>query len=200
MKYILASASPRRKELLTLAGLSFCACTPKLEEETLPGEGAEEAALRLACLKAAAVAEQNPEDCVISADTIVVAPDGGLLGKPFSAEDAAQMLRRLSGREHRVVTGVCLRRGEIIRAFTQVTCVRFYPLTELEIESYIHSGEPMDKAGAYGIQGRGALLVEEVHGDYFNVVGLPVARVIRELSLLKAGDTPCPAPCVANSQ
>jgi septum formation protein len=183
MKFILASASPRRKELLTLAGLSFCVCSPKTEEEILPDEPPADAAMRLATLKAAAVAEQNPEAYVIAADTIVAAPDGELLGKPQDAADAARMLRLLSGREHRVITGVCLRRGEKTRTFAQETLVRFYALTEQEIESYIHSGEPMDKAGAYGIQGRGGLLVERICGDYFNVVGLPVGRLVRELAM-----------------
>ncbi|MDR3313254.1 MAG: Maf family protein [Oscillospiraceae bacterium] len=184
MKYILASASPRRKELLALAGLNFCVCSPQTEEVLLPAEPAAAAAMRLAAQKAAAVAAQNPEACIIAADTIVAAPNGELLGKPLDSADAVRMLRLLSGREHRVITGVCLRSGGQTHTFAQETAVRFYALTEQEIESYIHSGEPMDKAGAYGIQGRGGLLVESICGDYFNVVGLPVGRLLRELALM----------------
>ncbi len=184
MRYILASASPRRAELLALAGLRFVICAPEVDESPLPGEEPRATALRLAADKAEAVARKDPAACVIAADTIVVAPEGAPLGKPLDPEDAARMLRLLSGQEHRVITGVCLRRGELVRCFAQETAVRFYALTEGEIAQYIRSGEPMDKAGAYGIQGRGGLFVEGITGDYYNVVGLPVARLMRELAAL----------------
>jgi len=180
MTTILASASPRRRELLSLAGIAFEVHAPDVDERIDPAWTAAQAARALAELKAAAVAESFPRTCVVAADTVVEI-DGVLLGKPADAADAVRMLRLLSGREHRVVTGVCLRLGEARRVFSQETLVRFYPLGEDEIEAYVRTGEPMDKAGAYGIQGRGALLVEGITGDYFNVVGLPVARLVREL-------------------
>ena len=177
---ILASASPRRRELLALLGLPFKNHAPHVEERVDPSWTAAEAARNLAQQKALDVGASFPNACVIAADTIVEI-DGILLGKPVDAADAARMLRLLSGREHRVVTGVCLWRGEAMRVFSRETLVRFYPLSEEEIAAYVRSGEPMDKAGAYGIQGRGALLVESITGDYFNVVGLPVAMLAREL-------------------
>jgi len=180
MRYILASASPRRRELLALAGLCFDIRAPRVEERIDPSWDAAQAARNLSMQKAAAVAGDFPGDCVIAADTVVEI-DGEILGKPKDAADAARMLRLLSGREHRVVTGVCIRLGEAERVFSQETRVRFYPLSDGEIEAYIKTGEPMDKAGAYGIQGRGALLVESIAGDYCNVVGLPIARLVREL-------------------
>jgi len=180
MTTILASASPRRRELFVLAGIPFEICVPHTEERIDPVWTAAEAARALACQKAAKAAESFPTACIVAADTVVEI-DGVLLGKPFDAADAARMLRLLSGREHRVVTGVCLRRGQAARVFSQETLVRFYPLSGGEIEAYVRTGEPMDKAGAYGIQGRGALLVEGITGDYFNVVGLPVAMLVREL-------------------
>ena len=187
MKYILASASPRRRELLSLAGLPFDVCSSEVDETLLPGEKPKDAAVRLASLKAEAVSEQHPEACVIAADTIVVAPNGEMLGKPQDAADAMRMLLLLSGREHSVITGVCLRHGERARRFAQETLVRFYPLRRAEITSYIATGEPMDKAGAYGIQGRGGLLAEGITGDYFNVVGLPIARLLREMKQFTDG-------------
>jgi len=187
MSIILASASPRRRELLSLAGLDFEVRVPDVDERLDPAWTAAQAARALAEQKAAAAAQSFPGACVIAADTIVEI-DGVLLGKPANAADAARMLRLLSGSEHRVVTGVCLRLGEAARVFAQETLVRFYPLGEEEIEAYVRTGEPMDKAGAYGIQGRGALLVEGITGDYFNVVGLPVARLVRELKeMIKEG-------------
>ncbi|MDR0532274.1 MAG: Maf family protein [Oscillospiraceae bacterium] len=180
MKYILASGSPRRKELLALVGLPFGVCVPKVAEIIAPDCPPEQCAEDLAAQKAAYVARQFPDDCVIGADTVVVA-GGEILGKPKDAADAERMLRLLSGREHVVITGVCLRLGERERRFSQHTLVRFYALGGEEIEAYVRTGEPMDKAGAYGIQGRGALLAEGITGDYFNVVGLPVALLAREL-------------------
>ena len=180
MTYVLASASPRRRELLSLAGIPFEIHVPHVEEHMDPAWSAAEAARALARQKAEDVSAKSPAACVIAADTIVEI-DGILLGKPLDADDAARMLRLLSGREHRVVTGVCLRFGQSERVFSQETLVRFYPLGEAEIDAYVRTGEPMDKAGAYGIQGKGALLVEGITGDYFNVVGLPIAKLTREL-------------------
>ena len=131
--------------------------------------------------KAVAVAENHKDSIVIGADTIVVA-GGKILGKPADKSDACRMLSMLSGVEHNVVTGVCLVCGDKKSTFAQVSKVKFYELTEAEIEAYVETGEPMDKAGAYGIQGKGCVLVEKIEGDYFNIVGLPVARVIKELS------------------
>ncbi|MCL2301443.1 MAG: Maf family protein [Firmicutes bacterium] len=180
MIYVLASASPRRRELLALLGIPFEVHAPNVEERLDPAWTAAQAARALARQKAAAAARDFPGDCVIAADTIVEI-DGILLGKPTDAAGAARMLRLLSGREHRVITGVCLRRGEDERVFSQESLVRFYGLSDEEIGAYVRTGEPMDKAGAYGIQGRGALLAEGITGDYFNVVGLPAARLAREL-------------------
>jgi len=183
MKIILASASPRRRELLNAVGLDFEVCVSDVEEVVLPAWSADQAARELARQKAEAVAAQHPEDCVIGADTVVVI-DGLILEKPVDQADAQRMLRLLSGREHRVITGVCLICSGHRRVFSQETAVRFYPLSDEEIARYVATGEPMDKAGAYGIQAYGALLVEGITGDYFNVVGLPVARVVRELEEL----------------
>ena len=180
MTIILASASPRRRELLFLAGISFEVHAPHVDEHIDPAWTAAQAARALARQKAAVVAQDFPGDCVIAADTVVEI-DGVLLGKPLDAADAARMLRLLSGREHRVVTGVCLRRGQAERAFTQETLVRFYLLGEEDIEAYVRTGESMDKAGAYGIQGKGALLAEGITGDCCNVVGLPLAALVREM-------------------
>jgi len=179
MATILASASPRRRELLSLAGIAFQVHVPHVDERIDPAWTAAQAACNLARQKASAAAKNFPGDYIIAADTVVEV-GGVLLGKPVDAEDAARMLRLLSGREHRVVTGVCLRLRQTERVFPQETLVRFYSLSEEEIGAYVATGEPMDKAGAYGIQGKGALLVEGITGDYFNVVGLPVARLMRE--------------------
>ena len=186
MDYILASASPRRRELLALAGIDFKIHVTDIDESVDPAWSAAEAALAIAQKKAAKAAQDYPNSCVIAADTIVEI-DGILLGKPEDEADAARMLRLLSGREHNVVTGVCLRLGEAVRVFSKTTRVRFYPLGDEEIAAYVRSGEPVDKAGAYGIQGHGALLVEGIKGDYFNVVGLPLARLVRELHEFEAG-------------
>lgn len=185
MKLILASASPRRREILTNAGYTFCVRPAELEEHldaALPVDHAVEA---LAVQKAAYIARSAAEDeIVLAADTIVVR-DGAILGKPKDKADAFSMLRSLSGREHTVYTGVCIAlpgEGGKREAFSCASAVRFYPLSDAEIRSYIATGEPMDKAGAYGIQGCGCLLVEGIEGDYFNVMGLPIAQTARHLS------------------
>ena len=178
---ILASGSPRRRELLSIAGLDFEVIVADIEEKIPDGATPQEAVMSLALQKADAVAKQNPERTVIGADTVVVC-DGAILGKPKDEADAFKMLRALSGRVHTVCTGVAIIRGSEIKNFCEVTEVEFHELTDDEILAYVRTGEPMDKAGAYGIQGRGCVLVKRINGDYFNVVGLPVSRVYRELN------------------
>lgn len=178
-KIILASASPRRKELLTTAGVEFEVLVSQADETVPEGTAPKDAAIMTAEKKALAVAE-NCDGTVIGADTIVVI-DGKILGKPKDEADAADMLRTLSGREHEVITGVCITDGEKTEKFAQVSRVRFYALTEDEIAAYVATKEPMDKAGSYGIQGRGCVLVDSIEGDYFNIVGLPVAATVRAL-------------------
>ncbi|MCL2446309.1 MAG: Maf family protein [Oscillospiraceae bacterium] len=180
MQIILASASPRRHELLAAAGIAFTVHAPDIDETLDPAWTPEHAARELACQKAEAVAALYPDACVIAADTIVVI-DGEILGKPVDEADAVRMLHLLSGREHTVFTGVCMQRGEHKTVFAQQTQVQFYALSDDEITRYVATGEPMDKAGAYGIQGRGAVLVQGIVGDFYNVMGLPIAQVVREL-------------------
>ena len=177
---ILASASPRRKELLTVAGVDFSVVVKDVDETVPEGTSAEEAAMMTAQKKALAVAADYPESIVIGADTIVVI-DGKILGKPADKEDACAMLRLLSGREHKVITGVCLANNGEVSAFQKTSLVKFYELTDAEIEAYVSTLEPMDKAGSYGIQGKGCTLVEGISGDYFNIVGLPVAATVRAI-------------------
>ena len=177
---ILASASPRRSELMTLASFRFdviCADIDEIvPEKALP----QEVVMSLALQKAQAVAKDHRKSAVVGSDT-VVALDGKILGKPCSEKEAAEMLRSLSGRIHKVFTGVAIVCGEKVTSFFEETEVEFYPLTDQEILDYVATGEPMDKAGAYGIQGRGAVLVKRINGDYFNVMGLPISKVYREL-------------------
>ena len=179
MRLILASRSPRRQELLRRAGFAFEVRPSRIEELPRPGETAEAFACRAAQEKALDVAAACPPDTlVLGADTVVVV-NGELLGKPRDAEDARRMLWLLSGGTHRVITGVCLVRAplEIMALKDETTSVTFRHLDEEEIQSYLASGEPFDKAGAYGIQGLASKFVTRVEGCYFNVVGLPVALV-----------------------
>ncbi|MDD7312379.1 MAG: Maf family protein [Clostridiaceae bacterium] len=177
---ILASQSPRRRELLGLITRDFLV-RPTGCDETLDCADPAEYALQIACRKcAAALAEAGPEDAVIAADTVVYL-DGLLLGKPRDPAEAAAMLSRLSGRTHTVCTGVAVAFRGGTRNLCQQTRVTFYDLSRGLIDWYVSTGEPMDKAGAYGIQGRGALLVRDIAGDYSNVVGLPVAALYRLL-------------------
>lgn len=179
-KIILASASPRRKELLEIAGLEFEICVKEVDETIPKGTLPPIAAELTATKKALATAAEHPNDIVIGADTIVV--DGGkILGKPHGKEDATAMLSMLSGKEHTVITGVCIACKGKTEVFHRESKVKFYPLSEKEIADYVATGEPMDKAGAYGIQGKGSLLVEGIEGDYFNIVGLPVASTVRAI-------------------
>lgn len=179
---VLASRSPRRSELLRSAGISFTVRPADVDETPWAGEDAAGYALRIAEAKALAI-EAAPGEVVLGADTVVVI-DGQLLGKPTDAADAERMLRLLSGRCHEVITGVCLRRaGEIVRD-RAVTRVWFTALSDKEILDYVSSGEPMDKAGAYAIQGLASKFIPRVDGSYTNVVGLPVALVYRHLATI----------------
>ena len=177
---ILASASPRRKELLSLAGIDFVVKVADVDEVIDPSLTPDGVVMSLAKQKAQAVASENPDSLVIGADTVVVL-DGKILGKPKSEENAVELLTMLSGRIHTVYTGVALIKGEKVKNFCEATQVEFYPLTDEEIKAYVATKEPMDKAGAYGIQGKGCILIRKIDGDYFNVVGLPVSAVYREL-------------------
>lgn len=181
---LLASASPRRAELLRAAGIPFDVFPADVDERQHAGEDASTYVQRLAAAKAAHVANTHPGRTVLGADTTVVV-DGDVLGKPRDAAEAVAMLERLSGRSHLVLTGVCLigPDGRTQRAVA-VTTVDFRPLTAAEIEQYVASGEPMDKAGGYAIQGGAGRFVAQTDGDYDNVVGLPVALVVR---LLRGG-------------
>lgn len=179
-KLILASASPRRAELLRNAGVGFEVVPAHVAESRRPGEPAEEFVRRLARDKAQAVAAREPSRLVLGADTEVVV-EGEVLGKPRDAGDAARMLRLLSGRSHWVTTGVCLLGPGVADTRTETTRVSFDQLSEEEIRDYIASGEPMDKAGAYAIQGIASRWIMRLDGCYFNVVGLPVPLVYRML-------------------
>lgn len=183
MQLILASQSPRRQELLRLFGLPFRVQVADIDETMDDRKPPFEEVARVSRNKAFSVSREA-EDVVIAADTIVVC-DGKVLGKPKSEDEAVQMLRMLSGRDHQVMTGVTVLRGERQCVFTEVTQLHFRPLTEQEIRRYVDSGEPMDKAGAYGIQGGAALFCERMVGDYYNVMGLPVCRlgqVLKEMA------------------
>ena len=183
MNLILASASPRRQELLKLLGLPFTVRVADIDETMDLSRSAFEEVARVSRQKALAVPRQA-DDVIIAADTIVVC-EGKILGKPRTEEDARQMLSLLSGRDHQVMTGCTILRGEQAVSFTEVTDLHFRPLSDREIDRYVASGEPMDKAGAYGIQGGAALFADEMVGDYYNVMGLPVCRLAMILRQLK---------------
>ena len=179
MKLILASQSPRRRELLGLLGLPFEIRVPNADETMEPGkEPAQQVAL--VSRRKAEATPRDEDTVVIAADTIVVC-DGKILGKPKDREDAVRMLRLLSGRTHQVMTGMTVLYGNKVTNCTEVTQVTFRALCDREILRYVDSGEPMDKAGAYGIQGGAALFAQGICGDYFNVVGLPVCRLVQVL-------------------
>jgi len=172
---VLASQSPRRSEILRHAGIPFTVRAVPIDETPLPGERPEHYVQRLAEAKALAVLSA-PAEVVLGADTTVVV-DGEMLGKPVDAADTRRMIAMLAGRRHRVMTGICLKRdAETVRRCA-VTEVWFAPMSDVEIEEYAASGEPMDKAGAYAIQGLASKYVEKIEGCYFNVMGLPVALV-----------------------
>ena len=175
MKLILASASPRRKELLGLFHIPFTIRVADIDETMDNTKSPFDEVARVSRLKALAV-ERQEDDIVIAADTIVVC-DSRVLGKPKNKAEAVSMLRLLSGRDHQVMTGCTVLRGNRAETFTEVTDLHFRELSRKEIENYVASGEPMDKAGSYGIQGGAALFCERMAGDYYNVMGLPVCRL-----------------------
>ncbi len=189
MKVVLASSSPRRKELLDQIGIAYDIKVSNVDE-TVTSKVPYEVVQELSARKAQAVWDELTEEeretygCVIGADT-VVACDGEILGKPRDAEDAKRMLKMLQGREHEVFTGVTLvvpvLKTPLKRTFFEATVVKFYPMTDLEIETYVITGDPLDKAGAYGIQGFCARYIQGIEGDYNNVVGLPVGRLYQEM-------------------
>lgn len=187
MELILASGSPRRRELLGTMGLrDFRIIKPDFEEKGVRAPSPDALVEALSAGKAAAVAARAGEEPVILAADTVVVLDGTVLGKPADRADAVAMLRALSGRGHRVYTGITVRQGARSVTRHEVTSVFFRPLFSEEIERYVDTGEPMDKAGAYGIQGLGALLVERIEGDFFNVMGLPVCllgEVLKQFGL-----------------
>ncbi|MBI4620743.1 MAG: septum formation inhibitor Maf [Desulfobacterales bacterium] len=182
MKLILASSSPRRKELLKQIGLRFAVVPSGVEEKIKDGECPVDHVLRLAEEKALDVAKDLKDSWVIAADTIVLV-NGEILGKPAGKQDAYQMLLKLSGKEHRVITGFCILNtgnGETIKESVETT-VTFKELTEEEIRGYIKTEEPFDKAGGYAIQGKGSFMIREIKGSYTNVIGLPICEVVEAL-------------------
>ncbi len=180
---ILASASPRRQELISLISQDVFIKPADVDESFGPETSAEAVPEMLAVRKAAYISRTHPDDTVIGCDTSVIV-DGEILGKPTDDEDAKRMLRLLSGKTHQVITGCAIFKGGRSISLSEKTDVTFYPLTDQEIDDYVATKEPCDKAGAYGIQGYGSLLVKEIHGDYFNVVGLPVARLNKVLKMI----------------
>jgi septum formation protein len=191
-RIILASKSPRRYELLKQVGLDFDVIPGGIEEDYIKGESPRKHVLRLAEAKALDVGNQYPDRWVVAADTIVYI-DHSILGKPKSREEAKKMLRRLSGKEHRVLTGFSvqhLERGKGDREAVQ-TAVRVKKLTQAEMEWYIKTGEPFDKAGGYAVQGIGSFMIESIKGSYTNVVGLPICELIQMLNRLGAVKISC---------
>lgn len=182
---ILASSSPRRKELLQFLQIPFESMNSHVDESIDENIRAEDAVKELALRKATAIATEHRESWVIGSDTVVVL-NGEILGKPKDRADGKRMLEMLSGRTHEVYTGVAILFGEQKNVFAEKTEVTFWELSEVEIERYLDSGEPFDKAGGYGIQGLGSLLVKQINGDFFSVVGLPVSRLVRELKAMQS--------------
>lgn len=180
MEYILASASPRRKELLKFVVDDFKIVCADIDETVPNNTSCFDAPEFLANKKAKAIIPKHPEDLVIAADTVVIL-DNEILGKPKNEQDAFLMLKKLSSKTHFVVTGCSIAKGDKTKSFSVVSKVTFYNLSDTEIYDYIAKNESLDKAGAYGIQGYGSILVEKIEGDYFNIVGLPVAELSRKL-------------------
>jgi septum formation protein len=184
---VLASQSPRRRELLATAGIPFTVRVADVEEIRAPGEPPDAYARRLARAKAEA-AWQDRNEIVLGADTVVVLDnvlEQNVLEKPRDLADASDMLHRLAGREHTVITGICLRHPGGLEVDSSATRVRFTPLTDAEIDAYVATGEPIDKAGAYAIQGLASKFIERIEGCYFNVIGLPLSQVYRYLKMLE---------------
>jgi len=176
-RVVLASASPRRRQLLDLVGIPHEVRPANIDETMRSREAPRRHAERLAREKASAIAARDPDLITIGADTVVVV-NRKVLGKPKDVADATRMLSMLSGREHTVITAVAVSRGKKLRSAVEEVRVRFRRLRDDEIEAYVATGEPMDKAGAYGIQGYGATIVERIEGDYFAVMGLPLVRLV----------------------
>ena len=176
-RVVLASSSPRRRQLLNLIGIAHEVRPANIDESPRPREAPRRHAERLAREKASAVSTRDPGLITIGADTVVVI-NRTVLGKPADGDEAARMLGLLSGREHLVITAVAVSRGEKLRSAIEEVRVKFRRLRDDEIQAYIATGEPMDKAGAYGIQGFGATIVERIEGDYFAVMGLPLVRLV----------------------
>ncbi|HMO80505.1 MAG TPA: Maf family protein [Pyrinomonadaceae bacterium] len=170
---VLASASPRRAEILAAVGWPFVKDVPEIDESELPDESPDEYVVRLAKAKASVIGSKRPAELILGADTTVVV-EGRIIGKPADAPEAAEMLRLLSGRWHSVLTGIAVARGDSLEVGVQSTRVKFSELSEAEIDFLIRYGEPLDKAGAYAVQAQAALFIESIEGDYWNVVGLPV--------------------------
>ncbi|MCR2820543.1 Maf family protein [Lederbergia panacisoli] len=180
---VLASASPRRKEILQKLNIPFTTFSPNADETLPTGLQPSDFVVTLALRKASLASEHFPQAAIIGSDTVVVC-DELILGKPKNREEAEHMLKLLSGRIHAVYTGVAIINKGKTETFYEKTDVEFWELTETDIHQYIKSGEPFDKAGAYGIQGQGALLVKSIKGDYYTVVGLPISRLYRILSAM----------------
>ena len=180
IRVVLASQSPRRRELLTLVGIAHDVRPADIDESAFPDEAPAAHAERLARAKAETLARDEPVAVVVAADTIVVIDDL-ILGKPLDADDARRTLRRLAGRTHTVFTAVAVARGAELVSAVETVSVTFRPLDDAEIDAYVATGEPADKAGSYGIQGFGATIVERIDGDYFAVMGLPIVRLVRLL-------------------
>ncbi|MBS4194828.1 Maf family protein [Lederbergia citri] len=177
---VLASGSPRRKEILKKLNIPFTTFSPNADETQPTGLAPSEIVMALALRKVNVASEHFPVSVIIGSDTIVVCNDL-ILGKPQNVDEAKQMLKKLSGNIHSVYTGVAIKHDSKVETFFEKTDVEFWELTETDIQHYIESGEPFDKAGAYGIQGQGALLVKSITGDYYSVVGLPISRLYRSL-------------------
>ena len=177
---LLASSSPRRSELLTMAGYDFQAVPANVNETFLHGTPPMQVVEQLSTRKAQAVAKLHPADTILAADTIVVLK-GRVLGKPKDEETAKAMLKLLSGNVHQVYTGYTVISGKKFVCGHECTSVEFYALTQAEIDAYVATGEPLDKAGAYGIQGKGSLIVKRINGDFYNVMGLPISKIHRIL-------------------
>jgi septum formation protein len=178
---ILASNSPRRKALLDMLNIQFIQVSPDTEEEVKEGLDSEEVAVNSATKKARSVSKSFPKNPILGVDTIVVI-DNLILGKPEDIDDARRMLRLLSGRLHTVISAICVMMNGKIISDLEKTFVRFRNISEKQITDYIRTGEPMDKAGAYAVQGKGALLIEEIYGDFYNVMGLPIVKLFNILN------------------
>ncbi|NIA24953.1 MAG: septum formation inhibitor Maf [Gammaproteobacteria bacterium] len=177
---VLASGSPRRHELLTMAGVRHMVDVPEIDETALAGESADAYTARLARAKAAAVAARHPGFWTLGADTVVVV-DGRIVGKPGDAAEAEMMLEAMAGRRHEVITAVALVRGSVVEERSSTTSVWMRPFDREIIRSYVATGEPMDKAGAYAAQGVGTILIDHIDGDFFTIMGLPLNAVMEML-------------------